>query len=249
MTSGDENVLASFVGALGAASTTTDLTNVLTGTLGTMGFRHACYHVVQLEGATRRLPYVMHNYGSSWAEHYFKEGFLDVDPVLQSSPDRILPFFWRDTADPKVLSKDQRRMFKEADDAGVRNGYSIPMPGMHGDYATLSVVPDDEHRGDALIREKANLLHVMAIYFDRRARSPLINASMTSRRQKTLLSPREQEMLRWTAEGKTSGEISAIVGISVKSVESHLESAKRKLGTYSKTHAVVVALTRGLLSM
>ncbi|MCF8479467.1 MAG: LuxR family transcriptional regulator [Rhodospirillum sp.] len=249
MTSGDGKVLASFVGALGAVTSPADLTTVLTDTLATMGFRHACYHVVRLEGTGHRLPYVMHNYGESWAEHYFKEGYLDVDPILQSRPDRILPFFWRDAVEVESLSKLQIRLFEEAADAGVREGYSVPIPGMHGDYATLSVIADDVKGGDALVAEKANLLHLMAIYFDRRARSPLINANMTSRRQKTLLSPREQEMLRWTAEGKTSGEISSIVRISVKSVESHLENAKRKLGTYSKTHAVVVALTRGLLTM
>ncbi|WP_413204429.1 helix-turn-helix transcriptional regulator [Rhodospirillum sp. A1_3_36] len=249
MTSDDGNILASFVGALGGATSTDELTVVLTDTLGAMGFRHACYHVVRLNGDGRRLPYVLHNYGSAWAEHYFKEGFLEVDPIIQSAPVRQLPFFWRDATDSETLSKHQSRMFKEAADAGLENGYSVPIPGMHGDYVTLSVVPDDERRGNVLIEENANLLHLIAIYFDRQARSPLINARLTSRRQKSFLSPREQEILRWTAVGKTSGEISEIIGISVKSVESHLENAKRKLGTYSKTHAVVVALTRGLLPM
>ena len=42
----------------------------------------------------------------------------------------------------------------------------------------------------------------------------------------------------WTAEGKSSWDISQILSISESTVNFHINSAKRKLGVYSKPHAV-----------
>ncbi|WP_041795329.1 helix-turn-helix transcriptional regulator [Pararhodospirillum photometricum] len=245
-----DDALASFCEALNGASKPSELTHVLTTTMERLGFRHACYHVVRLEGGTVRLPYVLHNYGDAWADHYFKEGYLDIDPILKASPGQTLPFHWSSRLDPEALNRDQRRMFDEAHDAGIHDGYSIPILGPHQDLAAVTVIPDATGpEGHALIEAQKHLIHVMAIYFDRHARSPLVNAKLSSPRQKTLLSPREHEVLRWTAHGKTSSETADILGVSAKSVEFHLENAKRKLGTYSKTHAVVKALTLGLVRM
>ncbi|WP_170244957.1 helix-turn-helix transcriptional regulator [Pararhodospirillum oryzae] len=242
--------LAAFYEALNGATTTGELTAVLTSAMARLGFRHACYHVVRLDATGGRMPYVLHNYGNSWADHYFREGFLEIDPVLKAGPVNPLPFHWNDVVNADTLNRDQTRMFSDAREAGIRDGYSIPIVGPHQDQATVTVIPDEA--GDAgrrLIEDCKHLVHVMAFYFDRHARSPLINERLSSRRQKSLLSPREQEVLRWTARGKTSSEIAEILELSTKSVEFHLDNAKKKLGTYSKTHAVVKALTLGLVAM
>ncbi|MBK1665512.1 LuxR family transcriptional regulator [Rhodospirillum rubrum] len=250
MMSGGDDILGSFLEALNDTSDSVELTTLLTGTFARLGFPHSCYHVVRLEGSGARLPYVLHNYKDSWSEHYFREGFLEIDPVLATCPNRQLPFLWSEAIAPESLSHDQRRMFADAREAGLHDGYSVPIRGSHGEFATVTVIP--EQGGDAarrLIGEQKHLVHLLALYFDRHARSPVINARLSSRRRKTVLSPREQEMLRWAALGKTSWEIAEIAGISTKSVEFHLDNAKKKLGTYSKTHAVVKALTLGLVTM
>ena len=43
------------------------------------------------------------------------------------------------------------------------------------------------------------------------------------------LSPRESEVLRWVAEGKTDAEISQILGISYRTVTTHLNKILKKL--------------------
>jgi DNA-binding CsgD family transcriptional regulator len=61
------------------------------------------------------------------------------------------------------------------------------------------------------------------------------------------LSPRQAEVLRWTAEGKTSWEISVIMHCTEATVNYHLKQLFVKLDASNKTHAVSKAFTFGLL--
>lgn len=62
------------------------------------------------------------------------------------------------------------------------------------------------------------------------------------------LTPRETEVLKWSADGKTSGEISQILTISVDTVKFHTKNAVAKLGAANKTAAVARAAILGLLN-
>jgi LuxR family quorum-sensing system transcriptional regulator CciR len=61
------------------------------------------------------------------------------------------------------------------------------------------------------------------------------------------LSRRETECLMWAAQGKSSYAIGIILGISVNTVNFHLKNSMRKLGTTSRTTAVVKAAHLGLI--
>ena len=55
------------------------------------------------------------------------------------------------------------------------------------------------------------------------------------------LREREVETLTWAARGKTFGEIAEILGLSKRTVEFHLENARRKLGVATRTQALIKA--------
>lgn len=61
------------------------------------------------------------------------------------------------------------------------------------------------------------------------------------------LSPREIEVLRWIAEGKSNKEIAALLFISEGTVKTHVLSIHEKLGAGDRTEAVVTAIKRGIL--
>lgn len=61
------------------------------------------------------------------------------------------------------------------------------------------------------------------------------------------LSSREQAVLRWTAEGKTAGEISDILHISERTINFHIRNAIAKLDAPNKTSAAIRAAVLGLL--
>ena len=60
----------------------------------------------------------------------------------------------------------------------------------------------------------------------------------------SMLTPREREIMKLIAVGKTSGEIGAILGIVPRTVEQHVRSASFKLGTINRVQTVVEAIRR-----
>jgi len=61
------------------------------------------------------------------------------------------------------------------------------------------------------------------------------------------LREREIETLTWAARGKTFWEIGEILGLSKRTVEFHLENARRKLGVATRTQALIKAATGHLI--
>jgi DNA-binding CsgD family transcriptional regulator len=55
----------------------------------------------------------------------------------------------------------------------------------------------------------------------------------------TPLTPREAEVLRWVAAGKSDLQVAAILGTSVRTVQKHLENAYVKLGVENRTAAAM----------
>ena len=62
------------------------------------------------------------------------------------------------------------------------------------------------------------------------------------------LTPREAEVLHWLAEGKSNGEIGAILEIATGTVKLHVQSILAKLAVENRTAAATVARERGLLA-
>lgn len=62
------------------------------------------------------------------------------------------------------------------------------------------------------------------------------------------LTPRELDVLRWIARGKTASEIATILRIGKRTVDEHAASVVRKLGGANRTHAVVLAIQRRIIT-
>ena len=61
------------------------------------------------------------------------------------------------------------------------------------------------------------------------------------------LTGRELECLHWASMGKTSWEIGAILGISERTINFHMQNASRKLRVRGRQAAITVAYQTGLL--
>jgi DNA-binding NarL/FixJ family response regulator len=62
------------------------------------------------------------------------------------------------------------------------------------------------------------------------------------------LSPREREILRLVADGKTNDEIGQTLDISAHTVRTYLRRAVQKLEADNRTHAVAIALRESLIT-
>jgi len=73
--------------------------------------------------------------------------------------------------------------------------------------------------------------------------------TMLSERNNTVLSAREKEVLNWLKQGKSSWDMSVILGISKRTVNFHVYNVIQKLGTTNRTQAVAVASRLGLIDL
>ncbi len=63
------------------------------------------------------------------------------------------------------------------------------------------------------------------------------------------LTPREQEVLTYIAEGYTNREIAEVLVISIKTVDRHRENIMQKLNLHSRVELVKYAIEKGLISV
>ena len=98
-----------------------------------------------------------------------------------------------------------------------------------------------------LSRDERAALHLIAIYAHGQARSFLTPGAAPRSFVNQGLSPREKECLRWSACGKTTWEISVILGLSQRTIEEYLGKAALKLGAVNRVQAVAEALRRKII--
>ena len=79
--------------------------------------------------------------------------------------------------------------------------------------------------------------------------APAAAAKLAEGMARVQVTPRELSALRLMAEGKANKEIATTLGISERTVKTHLGHLFDKLGVTSRTEAVKVATRRGLVRM
>lgn len=78
--------------------------------------------------------------------------------------------------------------------------------------------------------------------------SSTASSSSSHRKRDTYsITPREIEVLHWVARGKSDWQVAEILFISRKTVNFHVEGAKKKLRVATRVQAVLEAVGRGLL--
>lgn len=232
-----------------------DLESTLEVTLSSFGVRYFSYNILKLSAVVdiSKLKdpqsFIITNYPSQFYDHYFREGYQAIDPIistLTNTPDVIA---WDELFGSITLTEKQSRLTRDASHYGLTGGISFSINAEPGESAVMSIVPDIAVSNDHF---KASIPHIQIIAhaFHNKAKKLLIDRMLTaeSSHRKSLLSQRESDVLHWIARGKTAWEIAHILAISQKSVEFYTNTAKNKLFATNRTHAVVKSLMMGLIT-
>jgi DNA-binding NarL/FixJ family response regulator len=76
-----------------------------------------------------------------------------------------------------------------------------------------------------------------------------VGKKLAERMELPQLSDREREVLQLMSTGKTNKAISAAMGVTESTVKFHVNNILTKLGVSDRTHAVITALKRGIISL
>jgi LuxR family quorum sensing-dependent transcriptional regulator len=227
-----------FVDVIERLKTPRDVAAELQAIIEQLGF-HA--HLISgLPNPGNRIePLVLANgWPSGWYELYTDRNFVADDPVVAHCHVSIDPFEWKDVAYDPVQDARAHEVMVRAQDFEMKHGFCVPI---HSGDGFEAVVTMAGNRVDLTGQVKAGL-HLMSMYAFNRCRSLFAHDRMPLKRP---LTRSEREVLRWTAIGKTSNEISDILGIAVGTVNAHLASAGAKLNTRNRVSTAVAAVVRG----
>ncbi len=90
---------------------------------------------------------------------------------------------------------------------------------------------------------------IRAVHAGQRRVSPEVAVGIAMHASDETLTPREADVLRLIAGGKANKEIAAELGLSEQTVKSHVKNILGKLGASDRTHAVTIALKRGIIDL
>ena len=100
---------------------------------------------------------------------------------------------------------------------------------------------------DALVGELVDAVRAAAT--GKRVIPPAVATRLAEFTPRDDLSAREREVLLYVARGLGNKEIARALGRSAETVKAHLESVFQKLGARDRTHAVTLALQRGIIHL
>jgi DNA-binding CsgD family transcriptional regulator len=246
-------ILEGFLELLEAATTAVELRSLLEDTLRPLGYDQFAYHIIRnadhYDGAPERQIYGITNYSQNWTDHYITNKFVNYDPVIELALVEKAPFMWLDKLEVSHFSLLQKRLFNDAAGIGITNGLTIPLLSMRGERAAISLIPRKVLSSNSLTIPSRDIVQLISHFFHARALQIVTEQRLlnNSPRRRSFLSAREGETIMWVSRGKSSWEISQILGISEKSVEFYVDAVKRKLGASNRTQAVVKAMMLGLI--
>lgn len=175
------------------------------------------------------------HWSHEWLTHYDRSGYYQHDPIVRRCFETLSPFVW---ADVRYGDDDRSgRVMGEAAEHGYRHGFCVPMQGFLG----LQAVASYAGRAPELTSKRRKALHLLSI-------AAYGWAERTERERQHVervpLSPRERDVLVWTALGHTNAEVADRLNVSVLTIRTHLDRARSKLGASNTVNTVVEALRR-----
>lgn len=143
---------------------------------------------------------------------------------------------------PSWIRMHARRKLQEAGEFGLHSGITIPIHSAGSEWAFITFT----HNGRVQPREFMPLL-LTTTYFSTCLQTSMARIREAQAPRRPLLTDRERECLRWSAQGKTSWEISIILLISERTVNYHFQQAALKLRVKGRRAAIAQAIALGLI--
>lgn len=205
-----------------------------------LGFDYCAYGLRMPLPISNPKVFMLNNYSQEWQQRYAQENYLDIDPTVAHIKHSVMPLLWSD--DVFALC---RPFWEEARAHGLQVGWAQPCHNAQGVVGLLSLARSHDDLTPKELGEHSLKMSWLAYAAHEGLSRLLVHKMMPE--TTVNLSAREIEVLRWTAEGKTSSEVGDIMHLSRRAVNYHINNALAKLGVFNKTAAAIKAAMLGLL--
>ncbi|CAM8662994.1 LuxR C-terminal-related transcriptional regulator [Sphingobium cupriresistens] len=229
------------IGPIEDCASSVDLENWLEQFALEMGFDGARYHHIGHRpqgGRTAKRPPLRFLSTLENGQEPWRAG----DPALSQIVQSFLPFVWS-TKDDLSLPDLQRAWLSIERLRGVEAGVVIPVQDYLSGPAYISLFSEKLSQAISAVEQRRHEMATLAIEFHLRAKQLITIRTRSS----VLLSDREFSCLRNAAAGVALAESAGSLGISVRTVETHLAKATLKLGGTNRINAVAIAIGSGMI--
>ena len=218
---------------------------LLDSILSCYGLEILAYVTTDPSSLETRSPICKVTYSTEWQDYYKQTSAEHHDPAVIYGLREIIPFEWRNV---ELFNPKQLEYLNIASEFGLgANGFSIPIRDRSGARALVSMtIRHNDHKWEKYSRRYRSELVNIAYLLHERFSSNIEPEDHDQYLGENLTS-REIEALQWTALGKTSEETAIILGLSKRAVNFHVNNAKLKLDTVTRSHAVARASALGLI--
>lgn len=216
-----------------------DLFAVLSRTAIELGFEYCAFGMrMPLPVAKPRL-FIINNYPQAWQQRYAQMNYIAIDPTVAHGMRSVTPLPWS-----RVFGQE-RDFWDDARAHGLHAGWAQSCFDGRGVGGMLTLARSSEDLGAEELQAHSIKMSWLAQAAHEGMARLLVPRMMPE--AEIGLSKREIEVLRWTADGKTAGEVGRIMHIAEATVNFHVNKALAKLGATNKAAAAIKVAFLGLL--
>ncbi|KRP69514.1 transcriptional regulator [Pseudomonas paralactis] len=177
------------------------------------------------------------NYPSQWIQRYKEQNYAVIDPTVRHCKVSSEPVCWSD-----ALFEECPQFWSDAKAHQLNVGIAQPSFNTRGYIALLSLSRQTRSIEEVELDSLKPLLKAFAetvgyhIFELEDALTQTLDIEFGHK---------EKEVLRWTADGKTSEEIGRILNVTADAVNFHLRNIQKKIGACNRVQAVTYAVAQG----
>lgn len=206
-----------------------------------LGFEYCAFGMRMPLPLTNPKMVMVNNYPTAWQQRYAEQNYLTSDPTVAHGARSVAPVVWSDQ-----MFASCRPLWDEARDHGLNVGWAQSSFDARGVGGMLTLA----RSRDQLSASEWRMNSIRMSWLVQAAHEGmcrLIESTPQSGHDIVKLTAREIDVLRWTADGKTSGEVGQILNIAERTVNFHVNNSLLKLNVANKTAGVVKAAMLRLL--
>ncbi|MGL4233122.1 MAG: helix-turn-helix transcriptional regulator [Casimicrobium sp.] len=211
-----------------------------------LGYDHAIAAFAPKAG-DRDSMFLASTYSQEWMKEQSRLSPTEAmkDPIVTHLKSRVEPIFWSKS---NYEQTGLTALYEQFRDQGLGSGIALAVRGLNGEMLSVGLSNSEQVESGATTPiAQMGALYLSATAMFNRISSIEEKRKNALRHESPKLTPREIECLQWARSGKTSWEIAKILGISQATSTFHMKNAIAKLDAANKTHAVIVAVERGLI--
>ena len=218
------------------------LFEVVKSTASKLGFDYCAYGMQSPLSIAEPKTIMLNNYPQAWQQRYVEQQYVKVDPTVQHCMVSLKPLVWSSQYTHTQAEKD---FWEEARSYGLNVGWAQSSRDFIGTRGMLTLARSSDQLSEK--EQKAQYTNMYWLTQTVHSSIAKIVNDVEFSQFNLYLTNREKEVLRWTAEGKTSAEIAQILGVSERTINFHLSNSMQKLNVNNKISAAIRAVILGLL--